>query len=66
MSGRMENHTAVASTLSGRARRSPVSRPLIACAALAGALLVAALALWGHYGTAVFVETIAAGIALCL
>jgi short subunit fatty acids transporter len=30
-----------------------------------GGLLAAALALWFHYGTAVFFETIAAGFASC-
>lgn len=30
-----------------------------------GGLLVAALGLWFHYGTAVFFETIAAGFASC-
>ena len=30
-----------------------------------GGLLLAALALWFHYGTTVFFETIAAGIAGC-
>ncbi len=30
-----------------------------------GGLLAAALALWFHYGTAVFFETIAAGFANC-
>jgi hypothetical protein len=35
-------------------------------AAIIGAvLLLAALALWFHYGTAVFFETIAAGISAC-
>ena len=29
------------------------------------AILIAALALWVHYGTTVFFETIAAGIAGC-
>ena len=33
--------------------------------ALGAILLVAALALWFHYGTAVFFETIAAGISAC-
>ena len=32
---------------------------------LGGLLLVAALALWFHYGTAVFFETIASGFASC-
>jgi hypothetical protein len=34
-------------------------------AALGGLLLTAAAALWFHYGTAVFFETIAAGFANC-
>ncbi len=32
---------------------------------MAPSLLLGALALWFHYGTAVFFETIAAGIAAC-
>jgi hypothetical protein len=41
--------------------------PVIAviATALGCALLLAALGLWFHYGTAVFFETIAAGIAAC-
>jgi len=42
-----------------------LSRPAIAAAAVAMALIGAALALWAHYGTTVFFETIAAGIAAC-
>jgi hypothetical protein len=34
-------------------------------AGFTGLLLAAALALWFHYGTAVFFETIAAGFASC-
>jgi hypothetical protein len=34
-------------------------------AGLAAALLLGALALWYHYGTAVFFEMIASGIAAC-
>jgi hypothetical protein len=41
------------------------SRPLLVLAALAGLLVAATLALWAHYGTAVFFEIIAAGIAAC-
>ncbi|WP_213772275.1 hypothetical protein [Bradyrhizobium sp. dw_78] len=33
---------------------------------LGAVMLIAALALWFHYGTAVFFETIAAGISACL
>jgi len=41
------------------------SRPLLVLAAVAGLLIAATLALWAHYGTAVFYELIAAGIAAC-
>jgi len=42
-------------------------RPLFAAAGLALALLLAATAaLWAHYGTAVFYETMAAALAACL
>jgi hypothetical protein len=34
-------------------------------AVLAAAMLLAALALWFHYGTAVFFEMIASGISAC-
>ena len=51
---------------------SPVVGPLRAVSALpvagagfGAALLLGALALWFHYGTTVFFETIAAGIAGC-
>jgi hypothetical protein len=37
----------------------------IVLAAAGAVILVAAAALWFHYGTAVFFETIAAGIAGC-
>lgn len=44
-----------------------MQHPLIVILAGAGGLLVAgSLALWLHYGTAVFYEMILAGIALCL
>ena len=44
---------------------SPVSLPLIAVGAVCCLLVVATLVLWAHYGTAVFFEIIAAGIAAC-
>ena len=40
-------------------------RPLVLVAGLAGALVAATLALWVHYGTAVFFEMIRAGFAAC-
>jgi hypothetical protein len=44
---------------------SVLSRPLMIAAAAAGLLVAGALALWLHYGTAVFYEIILAGWALC-
>jgi hypothetical protein len=44
----------------------PHSRPLIVIAAVAGILLAGTVALWAHYGTAVFYEMIVAGLAACL
>jgi hypothetical protein len=42
------------------------SRPLVLAAAVAaGMLLAAALALWAYYGSTVFYEMIAAGLAAC-
>ena len=41
-------------------------RPMVALAALVAVLVAGAVALWVHYGTAVFYEMIAAGIASCL
>jgi len=43
-----------------------VSRPLILVAGAVGVLLAGTVALWAHYGTAVFYEMILAGIALCM
>ncbi|MBV8835469.1 MAG: hypothetical protein JO000_02940 [Alphaproteobacteria bacterium] len=43
-----------------------LSRPAMASIVVAVLLVGATLALWAHYGTAVFFETIAAGIAACL
>jgi hypothetical protein len=41
-------------------------RPFLLVAGLAGVLLAAALALWAHYGTAVFFEMIRTGLAWCI
>lgn len=40
-------------------------RALMLLAAAAGILLAGAVALWAHYGTAIFQEMILAGIATC-
>jgi hypothetical protein len=40
-------------------------RPLLWGAVAAGMMLAGAIALWAHYGSAVFFEMIRAGIALC-
>jgi hypothetical protein len=41
------------------------SRPLALVTAVVVLLLAGTVALWAHYGTAVFYETILAGIAAC-
>jgi hypothetical protein len=48
------------------AANSRVLRSLLIVAAVGGVLLMGTLALWAHYGTAVFYEMVLAGIALCL
>jgi hypothetical protein len=45
--------------------RRVASAIVVAGAGFAAALLLGALALWYHYGTAVFFEMIASGIAAC-
>ncbi|HKA80047.1 MAG TPA: hypothetical protein VKD43_08430 [Xanthobacteraceae bacterium] len=45
---------------------SQPSRPLLLIAAVVGILLAGTVALWAHYGTAVFYEMIVAGLAACL
>ena len=42
-----------------------LSRPFLLVAAVCGVLIAATLVLWVHYGTAVYFEIIAAGIAAC-
>ena len=39
--------------------------PIVLGAGALGALLAVTVALWAHYGTAVFFETIRAGFAAC-
>jgi hypothetical protein len=46
----------------GRATARPV---VLALAIMAGLLVAATAALWFHYGTAVFYETILAGLNAC-
>ena len=41
------------------------SRPFLLTGAVAGVLVAATLGLWAVYGTAVFFEIIAAGLAAC-
>jgi hypothetical protein len=47
------------------ASTAPPIRPLVLFAGAAGIAVAGAIALWAHYGTAVFFEMIAAGIAAC-
>jgi hypothetical protein len=42
-----------------------LSRPLLAAAVAVACLLAGTVALWAHYGTAVFFETIRAGFISC-
>ena len=48
-----------------RPSRRVASAIVVAGAGFAAALLLGALVLWYHYGTAVFFEMIASGIAAC-
>jgi CBS-domain-containing membrane protein len=47
---------------------SPIAlpRPMVALAALVAVLVGGTIVLWAHYGTAVFYEMVAAGVAWCL
>jgi hypothetical protein len=38
---------------------------IVLVAAVAGAIMAGTVALWAHYGTAVFFETIRAGLVAC-
>ncbi len=50
----------------GMAAMTPrFSRPLALVTAVVVLLLAGTVALWAHYGTAVFYETILAGLAAC-
>jgi hypothetical protein len=52
--------------LPGLSRSRGIGSAVVAAAAVLGAaLLLGALALWFHYGTAVFFEMIASGISAC-
>jgi hypothetical protein len=43
----------------------PSRNALLAAAGIVGILLAGTVALWAHYGTAVFFETIRAGLIAC-
>jgi hypothetical protein len=53
----------MAETLSTLPR--PMLRPLVLAAAVVGILMAGTIALWAHYGSAVFFEMIKAGLAAC-
>jgi len=42
-----------------------LTRPVILIAAVIGILMAGTIALWAHYGPAVFYEMIVAGLAAC-
>jgi hypothetical protein len=52
--------------MSETATAPTLSRPFLLLVAVGGVLLTGTIALWAHYGTAVFYEMILAGLALCL
>lgn len=45
--------------------RTPQRVAIIAASTVVGVMFAAALVLWGYYGTAVFTETILAGLSAC-
>lgn len=44
---------------------APSRTVVLVAAAIAGAIMAGTVALWAHYGTVVFFETIQAGFAAC-
>jgi len=56
----LSSSTEIPAALPGRP-----GRPMLVVALSLSATLIAALVLWVHYGTTVFFETIAAGVAGC-
>ena len=60
-------HSIMTPTIPGDVSTAPrAARPIvIGLAVCAGLVAAATAALWAHYGTAVFVETIIAGINAC-
>jgi hypothetical protein len=52
-------------TIAPRATTWPLFWPLLLMATLVTLALLGSVALWAHYGTTVFFETIRAGFAAC-
>jgi hypothetical protein len=52
--------------MAGATTSLALSRPLLAAGGAVAFLLAGTIALWAHYGTAVFFETIRAGFIACL
>jgi len=55
----------IASNNIASAEMAPSRTAVLVTAALVGAILAGTVALWAHYGTAVFFEIIQAGFAAC-
>jgi hypothetical protein len=51
--------------MSGTTAARALARPLLAAGSAIAVLLAGTMALWAHYGTAVFFETIRAGFIAC-
>ena len=56
---------AMAEELTNSEVAAPSRNALLAAAGIVGVLLAGTVALWAHYGTAVFFETIRAGLIAC-
>jgi len=60
-----DNPTVDTAQVASHAEFAPSRTTVLLIAAVLGAILAGTIALWAHYGTAVFFETIRAGFAAC-
>jgi hypothetical protein len=63
--GRIATKSTMAEELTNSEVAAPSRNAVLAAAAIVGVLLAGTVALWAHYGTAVFFETIRAGLIAC-
>ena len=62
---RLQRFHVQALNILGRAAFAPRRATVLLMAAVLGAIVAGTVALWAHYGTAVFFETVRAGFAAC-